>query len=530
MTLLSEKPSAHSTALPLVVALKQARSLVAAALADSSLPLLADDDALAVLAEAEALGHMTDAARVAAATDVERRSARWLGKDSLARKRGCRNGRDLIVEVTRISGREVARRLKLGVQVLPRYELTQVLPPLFPLVADAFFAGELGVDAAEAIVTGLGEIRSRVDPDLLDVAEDALVAAATGMVTETTAGMPNAGFAFDADSIRGQVAVWVARLDPDGAAPNDDIYEARSHFSFGSLRNGLYSLHGGVTPEMRGIIDGVTNPFLAAHAPLPGNGGLLPDAHLADPGHPVDPDDLADPDDLTGRSPAFPSLSEQAAEAEQQARIDSGELPEAPIPFDGRTAAEKRADVLRGLYDAAARDPHAPTIGGSAPTVMEHVNARDLADENGVGWIDGVEAPVSLRTVQRMICAGGYQKIVFSDNNEVLYLGRVERIFNRQQRRAMAARDGGCAIPGCDTPPAWTEAHHVIPWQSNGKTDINNGVLLCWYHHHSLETSGWQIRMVKGAPQIKAPPWLDPEQLWRPGGQHRATQHTLTGL
>ena len=151
---------------------------------------------------------------------------------------------------------------------------------------------------------------------------------------------------------------------------------------------------------------------------------------------------------------------------------------------------------------------------------------RSLAEGRGVGWIDGVEAPVSMRTVMQMMCSGGFQEIVLGENNEVLRLGHEERCFNRRQRRAMAARDGGCVIPGCDAPPAWTEGHHVIPWQINQKTDISNGVLLCWYHHHSIETSGWKLRMVNGAPQVKAPPWLDPTRTWRPGGQHRATVST----
>ena len=154
---------------------------------------------------------------------------------------------------------------------------------------------------------------------------------------------------------------------------------------------------------------------------------------------------------------------------------------------------------------------------------MVHVNARDLANDHGVGWIDGVEAPVSMRTVKQMMCAGGFQEVILGENNEVVALGHEERLFNRQQRRAMAARDGGCVIPGCDIPPAWTEGHHVIPWKTSQKTDISNGVLLCWYHHHSVDTSGWEIRMVKGSPQVKAPPWLDPTRTWRPGGQHRAS-------
>ena len=76
------------------------------------------------------------------------------------------------------------------------------------------------------------------------------------------------------------------------------------------------------------------------------------------------------------------------------------------------------------------------------------------------------------------------------------------------QRKAIIARDGGCVIPGCTSPPGWAEMHHVIPWQHRGTTNVNNGVALCWYHHHTIDTSGWLIRILDGAVQVKAPPWL----------------------
>jgi hypothetical protein len=45
---------------------------------------------------------------------------------------------------------------------------------------------------------------------------------------------------------------------------------------------------------------------------------------------------------------------------------------------------------------------------------------------------------------------------------------------------------------------------------------------LCWYHHHTIDTAGWTIRMVQGRPQIRGPlPW-DPSQTWRPAHTHRA--------
>ena len=286
MTLIAPDPVTAPELSPLD-ALDHARQQCAAALARIDFDRLSEDDVVRALGSVESLGRLVDTARVAVATDVERRSAKWLGKDSLARKRGCYNGSGLISLVTRVSGREVAGRLKLGKGMRPRYELTQVLPPIFPAVAEAMAKGELGIDSAEVIVTGLSDLRSRVDPELLGVAEAALVAAATGNESELTDGVPNAGFAFDADSIRGQVGVWAARLDPDGAAPNDDNYEARSSIGFGPFRRGLYPLRGGVTPELRGIMDGLTDTYLSAHTETPGNGGLNPDAHLADPDGPA---------------------------------------------------------------------------------------------------------------------------------------------------------------------------------------------------------------------------------------------------
>ncbi|MEB0005098.1 HNH endonuclease signature motif containing protein, partial [Cryobacterium sp. RTC2.1] len=91
--------------------------------------------------------------------------------------------------------------------------------------------------------------------------------------------------------------------------------------------------------------------------------------------------------------------------------------------------------------------------------------------------------------------------------------GPERRYFNRAQRRAITARDGGCIIPGCKAPAHWAEVHHVKPWAKDGPTNVDNGVLLCWFHHHTIDTSGWEIRMVKGSPQVRAPGLIDPQRL-----------------
>ncbi|MEO6505765.1 MAG: hypothetical protein ABIO15_07070, partial [Terrimesophilobacter sp.] len=55
-------------------------------------------------------------------------------------------------------------------------------------------------------------------------------------------------------------------------------------------------------------------------------------------------------------------------------------------------------------------------------------------------------------------------------------------------------------------------------------TDVDNGVLLCWWHHATIDISGWKIRMVNGVPHIRAPLWLDPSGQYRPTTGHRIKQ------
>lgn len=464
----------------------RARECVAAALDGISFGLLSDAEAVAVLGAVEDLGRRVDAARVGAAAEVGSRARNGLGHDSLAWKLGCQGQVDLITRVTRVSGREATRRLRLGGNVTDRMSGAMLLPPYYPAVAAALTSGALGVDAADAIVTALDQVGPRVAPDDLHTAERALVASATGASTDETRGLPGEGFAFPSDLVRGLAGQWQARLDPDGAAPNDSLFEPRSTVSFGRLTRGVYPLRGKVTADLRGILNGVFDSYLSAHA-----------------------------------APVFPT-------EEEQALIQGGELVPgadgAAARGDDRTGGEKRADILRGVFSAAARHPDTSRMGGAAPTVMVHVNATDLAAGTGAGWIDGVDAPVSLRSVKQQLCTGGYQKIMFGENGEVLYLGGKKRFFTTAQRKAIAARDGGCIIPGCSVAAHWCEVHLVIPWQKHGKTDIDNGVLLCWYHHHSIDTSGWLIRMIRGKPQVKAPAWAGTTTTWQPGATHRAQQ------
>ena len=125
-----------------------------------------------------------------------------------------------------------------------------------------------------------------------------------------------------------------------------------------------------------------------------------------------------------------------------------------------------------------------------------------------------------------MACDAGHRKVVLGNSGEILYVGRLQRLFTAAQRRALAVRDGGCVWLNCAAPPGWCHAHHVEEYNSNGKhglTDIDNGVLLCPAHHHMLHNSSFTVKMVDGKPWLLAPTWIDPGQTWRPLGRARVT-------
>ncbi|WP_241988542.1 hypothetical protein [Cryobacterium sp. TMT1-3] len=91
-------------------------------------------------------------------------------------------------------------------------------------------------------------------------------------------------------------------------------------------------------------------------------------------------------------------------------------------------------------------------------------------------------------------------------------MGRDQRLFNREQRRALAVRDGGCRWPDCDRPPSWTEAHHLENWSEQGLSNIDQAILLCALHHLLLHNRGWKILLRDDQYWLQPAVEIDPAQ------------------
>jgi hypothetical protein len=79
-------------------------------------------------------------------------------------------------------------------------------------------------------------------------------------------------------------------------------------------------------------------------------------------------------------------------------------------------------------------------------------------------------------------------------------------------RRAITARDKGCAFPGCTMPAPWCEAQHIEYWSRGGTTSTANGTLLRSHHHHLIHKEDWHIQVQAGVPSFTPPPHTDPRR------------------
>ncbi len=126
-----------------------------------------------------------------------------------------------------------------------------------------------------------------------------------------------------------------------------------------------------------------------------------------------------------------------------------------------------------------------PQHGGDTTTVMVTIGLDALRHDLGTGAILGGE-PLSATAIRRLACEANIIPVVLGGKGEILDLGRSRRLFSPAQRKAMRLRDQHCRAEGCSVPARWCEAHHWIPWSKGGKTDLDDGVLGCSFHHHLL--------------------------------------------
>ncbi|MEO8261487.1 MAG: DUF222 domain-containing protein [Pseudolysinimonas sp.] len=256
----------------------------------------------------------------------------------------------------------------------------------------------------------------------------------------------------------------IDHLDPDGTEPREDLIRARA---------GL---------RIRRLPDGTTQWIVTFHPEAEGMVTAALDARTA-----------------PRRQPTFDSVDDA-------------------VDDDPRTLAQRRLDALVDMARESLQHDTGQVAG--VPVGMQVTSTLDgLLTGIGTAEIAGVDLPISAATARRLASDAEIIPCVLGGPSEVLDQGRAFRLFTTPQRRAIAVRDGECVWPGCNAPPGWCEVAHLVSWLDGGGTDLDNGVLLCRFHHRRFDNDGWTLEWIESSLWLTPPAHVDATRTPRRAGR-----------
>ncbi|MDI9897072.1 DUF222 domain-containing protein [Rhodococcus sp. IEGM 1381] len=392
----------------------------------------------------------------------------------------------------------------------------------FPDIADAVNTGVMTVDHAALILTFAETPPKNLPDEGRDVARKALIAAATGPEART-----------------GRIRAAITRLEDSfgNKKPPADDTDRNELFASKTL-NGRLVLKGdfdaitaeklltALSPltEPRPAADGTQDDRSPAKRRADAFGHIL-DQYLASSNRPIEGGErphlnlhirLQDLTDLQSRGDKDDITDDENSRAATESDTDTVD------PVDINTGNPVDTDL-------ATEPDHENGSGGRGEggAAADRGAYRDLfGDGTSVGWLPWM-GPLSRNTSRQLACDCVLTAIVMDENGSPINLARTARTVTAKQKRALTARDHGCAFPGCGKPAAWTEGHHIWHWGDGGPTDMNNLVLLCGFHHKLIHHSDWEVFIGTDnhpwfVPPATVDPYREPRQSHARAGPHIA--------
>ncbi|XBH20532.1 DUF222 domain-containing protein [Jonesiaceae bacterium BS-20] len=512
-------------------------SLATLDLSAQNLSLAQDHELVKIITLAEAVGQITDLLRVRLAAQLHTVAQSSFGEQSIITKLGARNTTGALQQATQLSAATLNKRIKLGLLLDESFSISGAeIPAKYPAVAAGLDSGQLNVESAQLICQTLNQPTmqtAQVQP-LVGPAETALVALATGT-------NPEYPFPQDYDQLKYSCRKVADYIDQDGPHPKGREPSAQRNFWMGKEHNGLVSIGGKLIPQTAALLARLLeaasgSSSITSEQDQHGTLGHDPkkcSVHQAD---------YLNTLAATHNDSAQPSTTQpDAVQSDDSKCPDShaAELSYLADRIDPRTPGNRRHDSLSVLLGAIARHPDAPLLAGAPVTVLiqttaaqttavQTTEAQPAAVQPAAVQLPATPMPsagvlydhhggtiaIDQDALQHAGCSGWTQQVELSERGVINHISSPNRLFTAYQKRALILRDGGCAIPNCMVPGTMCEAHHVVEWSHGGPTTVSNGALLCFYHHQTINTSGWHLKMIDAVPHVRAPHWLEPNGTW----------------
>lgn len=145
--------------------------------------------------------------------------------------------------------------------------------------------------------------------------------------------------------------------------------------------------------------------------------------------------------------------------------------------------------MANSMVETCATGPDGTAL---LPMLVVHTDHSSVQtpDEGGVTEIGG--GTVISNDMARMLGCDSALEMVIERDGRPIGVGRKSRTVPGWLKRQVQHRDHHCRFPGCGR-TAFLQVHHRIPWALGGRTDFDDLLLLCWWHHIFIHEKGWHI-------------------------------------
>ena len=140
---------------------------------------------------------------------------------------------------------------------------------------------------------------------------------------------------------------------------------------------------------------------------------------------------------------------------------------------------------------SAPRPAPAPVSSHSDTHVVVHADLLLLRGAAGRAELERLGL-LSPQAAKRLACDATVALAIDDAFGHTMAEGRAVRFPTDQQRREVWRRDRTCRFPGCAN-SLFTNVHHIVHWADGGTTDLENLVLLCNHHHHTVHEKRWEV-------------------------------------
>jgi len=202
---------------------------------------------------------------------------------------------------------------------------------------------------------------------------------------------------------------------------------------------------------------------------------------------------------LDGGATLYGEADAESAATILEALDAAAEQPVSPDDPDAPSRGQQHLDALVAICERSMNGGHSERMR-PRPRLLATLNVdafaqQGLSESARLLWsLSGRPARLTPVATDALLCDATIVPVLF-DGARPAAVGDAITPISSKMRTAITARDGGCRFPRCHAPVSWCDAHHIRARIEDGRTVIDNLLLLCRRCHRRVHRFRWRVSM-----------------------------------